>query len=99
MQYVSTRGAAAPQRFTGILLEGLASDGGLYVPEAFPRADLAAWRSLAYPDLAFAILSKFMDDISGLQALVARTYSARRFGSDEITPLRTFEPGLHLLGL
>jgi len=99
VQYVSTRGAAAPQRFTGILLEGLASDGGLYVPEAFPRADLAAWRSLAYPDLAFAILSKFMDDISGLQALVARTYSARRFGSDEITPLRTFEPGLHLLGL
>ncbi|HWM41649.1 MAG TPA: threonine synthase [Burkholderiales bacterium] len=99
MRYVSTRGGAAPQRFTDILLEGLAPDGGLYVPETYPRADLPAWRSLSYAELAFRILSQFIDDIPDLENLVKRTYSARRFGSEEITPLRTLERGLHLLGL
>ncbi len=99
MRYVSTRGVAAPQRFTDILLEGLAPDGGLYVPETYPRADLPAWRSLSYAELAFRILSQFIDDIPDLESLVKRTYSARRFGSEEITPLRTLERGLHLLGL
>ena len=99
MKYVSTRGGAQAKRFTEILLEGLAADGGLYVPEAFPRADLRAWRSLSYPDLAFAILSQFMDDVPDLNGLVRRTYTKEIFGSDDITPLRTLEPGLHVLGL
>jgi threonine synthase len=99
LRYVSTRGAAAPKRFTEILLEGLAPDGGLYVPERFPRADLAAWRKLPYPALAHEILSGYIDDIPELKHLVMRTYSARRFGAEEITPLKTLEPGLHLLGL
>ena len=99
MRYLSTRGEAPPRRFSEILLEGLAPDGGLYVPESFPRADLKAWRGLPYPDLACAILSKFIDDVPELEALVRRTYTARAFGSADITPLRTLEPGLHLLGL
>ena len=99
MRYVSTRGGGVPQRFSDILLEGLASDGGLYVPESYPRADLAAWRRLDYPGLATAILRQFMDDVPGLEALVARTYTRANFGSDEIAPLRTLAPGLHLLGL
>jgi threonine synthase len=97
--YVSTRGGGKPQRFSGILLEGLAADGGLYVPEKFPRADLARWRGLPYVELAKAILRDFMDDVPELDALVERTYSARIFGSEEITPLKTLEPGLHLLAL
>jgi threonine synthase len=99
VRYVSTRGAAPPKRFTEILLEGLASDGGLYVPEAFPEVDLARLRGLGYAELAHAILGLFMDDVAGLKGLVERTYSARRFGDAEITPLKTLEPGLHLLGL
>jgi threonine synthase len=99
VRYVSTRGAAAPKRFTEILLEGLASDGGLYVPEEFPRADLRAWRSLSYPELAHEVLSRFIDDIPELESLVKRAYSPRTFGGEEITPLRTLEPGLHLLAL
>ena len=99
MKYVSTRGGAQPKRFTEILLEGLAADGGLYVPEAYPRADLSKWRGMAYPELAHAILAQFMDDVPGLEGLVRRTYTRQIFGSDEITPLRTLEPGLHLLGL
>ncbi|HET7670583.1 MAG TPA: threonine synthase, partial [Burkholderiales bacterium] len=99
MLYVSTRGGGKPQRFSDILLEGLAPDGGLYVPQSYPKADLAALRSKSYVELAKAILRQFMDDVPDLDALVERTYTARIFGSDEITPLKTLEPGLHLLAL
>jgi threonine synthase len=99
VKYVSTRGGGSPQTFSAILLEGLAADGGLYVPASVPQADLAAWRKLAYPDLAFAILREFMDDIPDLEKIVRATYTKAIFGSDDITPLKTLEPGLHLLGL
>ncbi|MEK6244493.1 MAG: threonine synthase [Pseudomonadota bacterium] len=99
MLYVSTRAEAPAKRFTEILLEGLASDGGLYVPDAFPRVNLSELRNKTYHDLAFAILSKFMDDVPDLEDLVTRTYTKENFGSEEIAPLRTLEPGLHILGL
>jgi len=99
VRYVSTRGGGAPQRFSDILLEGLAPDGGLFVPETWPQADLAAWRGLDYPQLAAALLRHFMDDVAGLDALVARTYTKEAFGSDDIVPLKALAPGLHLLGL
>jgi threonine synthase len=104
MRYVSTRGAWAedPQPFCAILQEGLAPDGGLAVPQAYPRftpAELAALRPLGYRELAFAVLSRFIDDIpaADLQRIIADTYTASAFGSDEITPLATLAPGLHLL--
>ena len=99
MRYVSTRGIAPPQSFSAILLEGLASDGGLYVPEEFPRIDVAALRGKSYVEIAQAILSRFMDDIPGLDDLVGRTYTAKTFGSADITPLKSLEPGLYLLAL
>ena len=104
MRYVSTRGAwaASPQPFCAILLEGLAPDGGLAAPEAYPRLthdELKAMRELSYGRLAHAILSRFISDIpaADLAALIDRTYTASIFGSDAITPLTTLEPGLHLL--
>jgi len=99
VRYVSTRGHAPAASFRDILLEGLASDGGLYVPEAYPQVDLAALRKLPYGALAHALLSLYMDDVPDLEALVQKTYQARIFGSADITPLKTLEPGLHLLGL
>ncbi len=99
MRYVSTRGGGKPQPFSSILLEGLAADGGLYVPEEYPRPDLRKLRGESYVELAKAILGEYMDDVPGLADIVERTYDPRVFGSDEITPLRTLEPGLHLLAL
>ena len=104
MRYISTRGGAAPQTFTDILLEGLAPDGGLYVPESYPQFDaakLAAMRRMGYPELAFAILSKFADDMppADLQSLINRSYTAAAFGSADIVPVKTLEPGLHILSL
>jgi threonine synthase len=104
--YVSTRGAwrDAPQPFSAILLDGLAPDGGLAVPQAYPRlsADaLSRLRPLSYPDLALAILGHFAGDIpaASLRDIVGATYNAATFGSEDITPLSTLEPGLHLLHL
>src|SRR5258706_11987857 len=104
MRYVSTRGGAKPQAFTEILLEGLAPDGGLFLPEEFPKfspADLSAMRGAGYRELAFAILSKFADDIppGDLKRLVDATYTKKIFGSDDITPVKKLESGLYLLGL
>ena len=104
VRYVSTRGRMSGARFCDVLLGGLAPDGGLVVPQAYPRldaAELVALRPLSYPDLAYAIISRFVDDIpqDDLAALVRRAYRAETFGSTEITPLQTLEPGLHLLKL
>jgi threonine synthase len=104
MRYVSTRGDATPRRFCEILLEGLAPDGGLYLPERYPQVDaatLARWRTLPYADLAFEILSLYIDDIPAddLRALCRRTYTCETFGSDAIVPLRALEPGLFIEAL
>ena len=104
MRYVSTRGGMPPAAFTEILLEGLAPDGGLTTPEAYPRIDratLASWRRLGYRELAFEVLSRYIGDIpeADLRAIIGRTYTARVFGTDDITPVKTLGPGLHLLQL
>jgi threonine synthase len=96
MLYVSTRGHAAQQHFCDILLEGLAPDGGLYLPQTYPQVDAATltrWRGLAYADLAFEILSLYVDDIpaSDLKDICARTYTEKVFGTPAITPLRRLE--------
>jgi threonine synthase len=110
MRYLSTRGqnlsstklSAAPS-FTEILLTGLAPDGGLYLPESYPqisKTELEYWRSLSYADLAYAVLSRFIDDIppADLKPLIAKTYTAQVYGNGrnseqaaEITPLRWLE--------
>ncbi len=102
MRYISTRGGMEPRPFSAILLDALAPDGGLAVPEAYPAfstSDLARLRRLSYPGLAFEILSRYADDIprADLKMIVERTYTAAVFGSDDITPVTTLEPGLHLL--
>ena len=109
MRYISTRGAGtAPEEhaksFCDILLEGLAPDGGLFLPQSYPVLsvdELAAMRTLSYAELAFAIISRYADDIppGDLKTIIDKTYTSQVFGSEEITPLRTLEPGLHLLQL
>ena len=103
MRYVSTRGGAAPAGFSDILLGGLMEDGGLAVPDSYPQvADrLPAWRNLTYRDLALEILRLYADDIPAteLKGIVERTYTAATFRSEEITPLRQLQPGVHILGL
>ena len=108
MKYLSTRGHADRKRFCEILLEGLAPDGGLYLPEHYPQVDdatLTRWRSVyheqGYAELAFEVLSLYIDDIpaADLKALCHKTYTAEVFGTGEIVPLRHLEDGLWLEAL
>ncbi len=104
MRYISTRGGMPPKKFSEILMSGLSPDGGLAMPESYPQinaGELEQWRGMSYQALAFEILSRFIDDIpaNDLRSIIERTYTQDIFGSDDITPLRTLEPGLHILGL
>ena len=111
MKYLSTRADASSterKRFCEILLEGLAPDGGLYLPESYPQvsdATLGQWRTVyheqGYAALAFEILSLYIDDIpaADLRALCAKTYTAEVFGTGEIVPLRHVEEDLWIEAL
>ena len=108
MQYLSTRGHPERKRFCEILLEGLAPDGGLYLPEHYPQVDastLIRWRAVyqqqGYAALAFEVLSLYIDDIPAedLKALCAKTYTQEVFGTAEIVPVRALEQGLFVQAL
>ncbi|NWG38408.1 MAG: threonine synthase [Hydrogenophilaceae bacterium] len=108
---MSTRGQSPKAGFTDILLGGLAPDGGLYLPESYPHfsdAELTVMRGMNYRELALAIISCYVDDIPAddLKTLIDRTYTAQTYhfvregqNPEDITPLLTLEPGLHLLSL
>ncbi|WP_020168747.1 MULTISPECIES: threonine synthase [Methylotenera] len=111
MKYISTRGQSPALSFSEILLGGLAPDGGLYLPETYPQfsdADLTAMRGMNYADLAFAILSRLVDDIpaTDLKAIIDKTYRAEVYGftrigqnAADITPTIKLEDNLYLLSL
>lgn len=104
MRYISTRGGMPPKPFSEILMSGLSPDGGLAMPESYPQisaGELESWRGLSYPALAYEIISRFIDDIPAddLRGIIDRTYTVEAFGDAEITPLKTLEPGFHILGL
>jgi threonine synthase len=99
MQYVSTRGQAAPLGFADVLLAGLAPDGGLYVPSEWPKLPLHL-PSDSYEDLAVAVLAPFVAgdlDLQTLRALVRDAYATFRHPS--VTPLRQLAPDRWLLDL
>ena len=104
MLYLSTRGDPGRKQFCEILLEGLAPDGGLYLPESYPHVDtatLARWRGLPYAELAFEILTLYIADIpaADLRAICQRTYTEEVFGTPEIVPLKPLEQGVALQAL
>ncbi|HEY4201065.1 MAG TPA: threonine synthase [Devosiaceae bacterium] len=103
MQFVSTRGQAPALSFSDALLAGLASDGGLYLPQEWPRihaAEIAAYAGMPYAEVAFDIIRRFADgDIpdAELHAIVTAAYAGFRHPS--VAPLVELEPGLFVLEL
>ena len=100
MKYVSTRGGVSPVRFKDAVMMGLASDGGLMVPDAVPdvRAKLPNWSRLTYPELAFEVIRVFSDDINEdvLKRMTEESYAG--FGHADVAPLRGVG-SLHVLEL
>lgn len=101
MRYISTRGGMTPQPFSETLLEGLAPDGGLAVPEQLPQVDaetLERWRALTYPQLAAEVLGLFATDIPR-EDLARMTADAYADFPDAVVPLRSIGDGITLVGL
>lgn len=101
MKYISTRGGIAPVSFKDAVMMGLATDGGLLLPESYPlfsREKIESFRDLSYQELAFNIIAPFADDIpaADLKSLIDRSYST--FNNPEITPL-VDKDGVHILEL
>jgi len=91
VKYISTRGDAPALNFEQVLLAGLASDGGLYVPETLPTfsaAEIAEMASLDYPALAQKIITPFVSDCipsADLKLIIEETYAEFRHGA--VAPL------------
>ncbi|WP_164232773.1 threonine synthase [Microbacterium hydrocarbonoxydans] len=101
MQYISTRGGMQPLPYCETLLEGLAPDGGLAVPEVMPTVDgetLERWRALTYPQLAAEVLGLFATDIPRAD-LARMTAAAYTDFPEEVVPLREIDGGITLVGL
>lgn len=101
MHYVSTRGGIAPIKFKDAVMMGLATDGGLLLPVSFPvitKDQLEQWRKLSYQELAFKVISLFVDDIPAvdLEKLIQRSYAT--FSHPEVTPV-VRQDGVHILEL
>ena len=98
MRYISTRGLAPVLDFPGALLAGLAEDGGLYVPEAWPRFSPADWRALRglpYPDLAVRVMRPFIGDSIPPETLLRLCREAYAgFDRPAVAPLVQLETGL-----
>ncbi len=111
MHYLSTRGQADSASFSDILIEGLARDGGLYVPQKWPKIsfkELETWKNLSYADLAAEVMAKFIPEIPKDQLLgITRVaYSSEVFShvrkdsaASTIFPLRKLEDDLYLFEL
>ncbi|MBV9811900.1 MAG: threonine synthase [Acetobacteraceae bacterium] len=103
MEYISTRGTAAPRDFSDVLLAGLADDGGLYVPRAWPewsRADWRALRGLPYPDLAARVIQPFVGTAIPAERLRELCHDAyATFRHPAVVPLVQLESGVWALEL
>lgn len=92
MRYISTRGQAPALNFEEVLLAGLASDGGLYVPENLPRftqEEIASWAGLPYHELAFRVMRPFVSGSipdADFKKILEETYGV--FAHASIAPLR-----------
>jgi len=101
MRYISTRGQCPPQSFAEMLLAGLAPDGGLYLPEAWPHftaAEIAGFAAQSYAQAAQTVIARLVgDSFSGdeLSADIAAAYAS--FDDPRIAPLAEIGPNLFLL--
>lgn len=103
MRYFSTRGEAPVLGFSDVLLQGLARDGGLYLPESWPSFDAAKIASFAgkpYADVAFEVIAPFVGDAvpaDKLRKMIAETYA--EFRHEAVTPLVQIAPNAFVLEL
>jgi threonine synthase len=103
MKYISTRGKAPKLSFEEVVLQGLAEDGGLYIPETLPKfskEEIENMKKLNYQDLTFKIVQPFVaGEISdnGLKKIIEKSYS--KFSNKAIAPTKQLSNNQFLLEL
>jgi threonine synthase len=101
MQYISTRGQVPAVSFSTAVAQGLAPDGGLYLPEELPdlRPRLGEWSKLSYAELCEAFFTIFATDIDSaeLKEVVARSYT--KFDHADIAPIVKLDDDRYVLEL
>ncbi len=89
MKYTSTRGGVSSLSFCDAVMMGLASDGGLLVPESIPNLadELPSFGKMSYQEIAYSVMSRFIDDIpeADLKHLISKSYET--FDDKLVTPL------------
>ncbi|AJY52300.1 MULTISPECIES: threonine synthase [Halomonadaceae] len=101
MRYISTRGQAPALSFEEVVLTGMASDGGLYVPETLPefsREELADMAGLSYAEIAFRVMKPFVNgeiDDTTFRSIVTEAYAT--FNHDAVVPLKQLDANHFLL--
>lgn len=103
MRYISTRGRAEQKDFKAVVTSGLASDGGLYMPESLPSfsiEEIKGWKGISYDELAFNIISPFVDGEipdDDLKSIIRK--GTKNFRDTKVTPLKKLEEGFYVLEL
>ena len=103
MKYISTRGNAPELTFEDVLLTGLASDGGLYVPKEVPQfslEEIESWRDLSYTELAHKVIYPFVEgsvDSESLQTMINEVYNS--FGHKAVAPVQQIDHNEYVLEL
>lgn len=104
MQYHSTRDNSISVSSAQAIKQGLSTEGGLFVPESFPKVELAEIESLAqksYQDRAYFVLSKFLTDFSeeDLKNCITSAYTKEKFGTEAIAPVYKLNDDVYFLEL
>ena len=103
MKYYSTRNSKLDKNFDEIIIEGLASDGGLYMPKLFPKInikELESIKNITYPELASKIIGMYVGDTITLTELDEITQSTyKKFSHDKVAPLVSIDKNKYILEL
>jgi threonine synthase len=103
VRYVSTRGQTEPQSFGDVLIAGIAPDGGLFVPESWPKVgadEIKTFAKRSFPDVAHSLLERFVGESFSSDALKADIDAAyRSFDAPDVAPLSKLGDDLFLLEL
>ena len=103
LQYISTRGHKKKLKFRDVIFEGLAPDGGLYIPENWPKLEkniIESFKNKDYLEIAHDVISPFLDETindGDLKSIIKSAYKS--FDTDEITPNKKIDNNEYLLEL
>jgi threonine synthase len=102
IKYISTRGGGTPQNFEQVLLTGLAPDGGLYVPQTWPKLDMPSLKGKSYVEVAEEVIYPFVEgsiERETLRGILKETYGPDVFRHKDVTPLHKISGNVYALEL